>query len=146
MSKGNERLSVFDIVSKQDKKSKKQSVTSSYSKAFESISRVPGDNFHPERDFEASLAHYEKLHDEINKKIDDIYKTAGISPEASREQFSSSKNFSREAWKELQELKKALAVQFQKMLPMAKQATEGKESRKKTKGSFSKRKSWISID
>ena len=150
MSKGNIHSNVFEIVSKRDNKSKKNPQLEQYLQAFENVSRTPGEDFHPERDIETSLAHYEKLHDELQKKIEEIYKISETDVETVKKYLSSSKNFSSESWEELQLLRKKLTSQLEKMVPSAKKIREKKESKTggktKAKGSFSKRKSWISMD
>ena len=95
----------------------------------------------------------QNMHDELNKKIDEVYKASGLTPSELNKLLNDPRNFSQKDWEAMQRVKKEADEKLEALKKSAgieeayTSPPEGAspEELKKIKSSFLSKKRWLSM-
>lgn len=91
----------------------------------------------PKEDAFKVLANMKKMHEELNVKIDNLFKQSGRDPREIREYFKEPRNFTAHEWKRIQDRKEELEAYIK---VVSKEELKKKKSKQKTSEMSKERK------
>lgn len=103
-----------------------------------------------DEDIKRSLEKIKKYHEDLDNKLEQIYRTSGLTPQKIVDYLDNQANFTEFEWKRLQSLKKGFDDKLLKLFPEREKEQRLKKQlkgKKKLRGkALGKRKKWIEMD